>query len=80
MYAKKVFFANGIHHHYSMDKFVPEFSKEYFQGLLAGIGVPEIFRELEDIIFDPAFMAKRVVLDAGVDLVRASMPIIIIRE
>ena len=72
VYAKKVFFANGIHHHYSMDKFVPEFSKEYFQGLLAGIGVPEIFRELEDIIFDPAFMAKRVVLDAGVDLVKAS--------
>lgn len=72
VYAKKVFFANGIHHHYSMDKFVPEFSKEYFQGLLAGIGVPEIFSELEDVIFDPSFMAKRVVLDEGADLVKAS--------
>ena len=72
VYAKKVFFANGIHHHYSMDKFVPEFSKEYFQGLLAGIGVPEIFSELEDVIFDPLFMAKRVVLDEGADLVKAS--------
>lgn len=72
VYAKKVFFANGIHHHYSMDKFIPEFSKEYFQELLAGIGVPEIFRDLEDILFDPSFMAKRVVLDEGVDLVKAS--------
>lgn len=72
VYVKKVLFANGIHHHYSMDKFIPEFSKEYFQELLAGIGVPEIFRDLEDILFDPSFMAKRVVLDEGVDLVKAS--------
>lgn len=72
VYAKKVFFANGIHHHYSMDKFVPEFSKEYFQELLAGIGVPEVFGELEDVIFDPSFLGKRVVLDEGVDLVKAS--------
>ena len=72
VYAKKVFFANGIHHHYSMDKFVPEFSKEYFQELLASIGVPEVFGELEDVIFDPSFLGKRVVLDEGVDLVKAS--------
>src|SRR5690606_26044356 len=34
IYTKKVWFANGIHHHYSMDKFKPEFSKEYFTTLL----------------------------------------------
>lgn len=72
VYVKKVLFANGIHHHYSMDKFVPEFSKAYFQELLTAIGVPEIFGKLEDVIFDPSFMAKRVVLDEGVDLVKAS--------
>lgn len=33
IYTKKVFFANGIHHHYSMDKFIPGFSKTYFQEL-----------------------------------------------
>ena len=33
-YAKRVFFANGIHHHYSNDKFVPGFSKEYFDALV----------------------------------------------
>lgn len=72
VYAKKVFFANGIHHHYSMDKFVPEFSREYFQGLLSNIGVPGVFEELDDILFNPAYMAKRVVLDAGTDLLKAS--------
>lgn len=72
IYAKKVFFANGVHHHYSMDKFIPEFTKEYFQELLANIGVPEIFDELDDIVFNPSYMAKRVVLDKGKDLVKAS--------
>lgn len=72
VYAKKVFFANGIHHHYSMDKFVPEFSREYFQGLLSNIGVPEVLGELDDILFNPACMAKRVVLDEGTDLLKAS--------
>lgn len=72
VYAKKVFFANGIHHHYSMDKFVPEFSKSYFRELLLAIGMPEAFAELERVIFDPKYMAKRVVLDEGKDLIRAS--------
>lgn len=72
VYAKKVFFANGIHHHYSMDKFLPEFSREYFQGLLVEIGKPDVFDELDSVIFDPSCMAKRVVLDEGKDLVTAS--------
>ena len=72
VYAKKVFFANGIHHHYSMDKFKPEFSKEYFQHLLIAIGAPEVYATLERIIFDPQYMAKRVVLDEGKDLIEAS--------
>ena len=35
-YLKKVWFANGIHHHYSLDKFLPEFSESYFDELVAG--------------------------------------------
>lgn len=72
VYAKKVFFANGVHHHYSMDKFVPAFSKEYFQFLLVAVGAPELYVELERIVFDPSYMAKRVVLDAGKDVIAES--------
>lgn len=72
MYAKKVFFANGVHHHYSMDKFTPSFSRLYFQEVLTATGIPEFFAELEQIMFDPLYMAKRVVLDEGKDLICAS--------
>lgn len=72
VYAKKVFFANGIHHHYSMDKFIPGFSMIYFQEVLADVGIPEVYAALEKIIFDRSYMAKRVVLDEGKDLIRAS--------
>ncbi len=72
VYAKKVFFANGVHHHYSMDKFAPQFSAAYFRSLTEAVGQPEAFERLERIMFDPAFMAKRVVLDGDKDLVAAS--------
>lgn len=72
LYAKKVFFANGIHHHYSMDKFIPVFSKEYFRLLLAAVGREKEFEGLERILFDRDYMAKRVVLDGAKDLVKAS--------
>ncbi|MCB6971531.1 MULTISPECIES: dihydrofolate reductase [Butyricimonas] len=72
VYAKKVFFANGIHHHYSMEKFIPEFTPEYFKSLLLAVGEEEMYGELERVIFDPDYMAKRVVLDDGKDLVQAS--------
>lgn len=72
LYAKKVFFANGIHHHYSMDKFIPFFSKEYFRSLLAAVGREKEFEGLERILFDRDYMAKRVVLDGAKDLVKAS--------
>lgn len=71
-YAKKVFFANGIHHHYSTDKFIPLFSKAYFKSLLLNIGEGEAFTALERVMFDPDYMAKRVVLDGNKDLVCSS--------
>ena len=72
VYAKKVFFANGIHHHYSMEKFVPGFTSGYFKSLLREVGAEQMYAELERVIFDPEYMAKRVVLDEGKDLVEES--------
>lgn len=72
LYAKKVFFANGIHHHYSMDKFIPAFSEVYFCSLLRETGNEEDFEDLRKIIFDPAYMSKRVVSDGTQDIIKAS--------
>lgn len=72
VYAKKVFFANGVHHHYSMEKFVPLFSKEYFLVLAQDSGISSPREEVMRLIFDADYMAKRVVQDEGVDLVTAS--------
>ena len=63
VYAKKVFFANGVHHHYSMEKFTPSFTPEYFKSLLREVGAEQLYEEVERVIFDPEYMAKRVVLD-----------------
>ncbi|MBX2929743.1 MAG: dihydrofolate reductase [Saprospiraceae bacterium] len=70
-YAKNVFFSNGIHHHYSNDKFIPGFSREYFDGLLkaAGHSLPE---EVLAVIFDPAIDAKKINQDPNVDVIAAS--------
>jgi len=70
-YAKRVFFANGIHHHYSMSKFKPEFSQEYFQTLLDGSGAT-LSEEAMKAIFDPAFDAKKVNLNPELGLVKGS--------
>ena len=72
VYAKKVFFANGVHHHYSMEKFTPSFTPEYFKSLLREVGAEQLYEEVERVIFDPKYMAKRVVLDEGKDLGQAS--------
>ncbi len=68
-YLKKVWFANGIHHHYSLDKFTPEFSREYFATLL---GDKPVDPQLIEVIFDPTLYAKRVDQSAGGDLVLRS--------
>lgn len=70
-YAKEIFFANGIHHHYSMDKFMPEFPRPYMDSLLASSGAT-LPTEVVDILFDPAVDAKKVSLDKDKDQVLAS--------
>jgi dipeptidyl-peptidase-3 len=71
VYTKRVWFANGIHHHYSMNKFEPAFSKDYFSSLL-NITKTELTEELVEIIFNPEIDNKKVSLDASKDLLLAS--------
>ena len=72
-YLKQVEFANGIHHHYSMDKFQPSFSREWFAQQVEQAGVkPENFDELAEVMFNPEIMAKRVNQADGVDLIATS--------
>ena len=75
-YLKQVWFGNGIHHHYSMDKFTPEFSKDFFDKQFAALpGAKKRVDEkkvLDRILFDPSFMAKRVNQADGEDLILTS--------
>ena len=73
-YLKKVWFANGIHHHYSNDKFRVEFSKEWFVEQLGKYGVesPVEHEELADIICNPLRYTSRLNQSAGVDMIVAS--------
>lgn len=82
-YLKQVWFANGIHHHYSTDKFVPKFSQDFFKAEVAklspeslplaeGQTVDAFVAELVPVIFDPTVMAKRVNQTDGQDLIQTS--------
>ena len=72
-YLKKVWFANGIHHHYSNDKFAPEFSREWFVEQLKGVDTGVVsHEELAEVIFNPALYASRLNQTAGVDMIAAS--------
>ena len=75
-YLKKVWFANGIHHHYSNDKFKPEFSEAWFREQLAAY-INDENRQVEDdllckIIFDETLYASRLNQTAGVDVIESS--------
>ena len=75
-YLKKMWFANGIHHHYSNDKFVPEFSEAWFRQQLA-LYINDTNRQMDDellcrIIFDAELYASRLNQKAGVDVITAS--------
>ena len=70
IYLKRIWFSNGIHHHYSNDKFKPEFSKEYFDGLLLATNT-ELTGEAYEVIFNDAD-AKKVNLDESKGLLEGS--------
>ena len=70
-YLKRVWFSNGIHHHYSEDKFLPEFSQEWFMTACEAAGV--LYESaILPVMFDPAVMPKRMTAQDGVDLVACS--------
>lgn len=82
-YLKRVWFSNGIHHHYSTKKFLPEFDADYFDHLVthsnssafplsAGETVSQLVNRLRPLIFDPDVDSKRVNKDAGADLIADS--------
>jgi len=74
VYTKRVWFSNGIHHHYSTDKFIPEFTADYFTSLVKeSEGVDDdMIAFLQPIIFDPTVDAKKVSQDSTKDLVTHS--------
>lgn len=82
-YLKRVWFSNGIHHHYSNQKFEPEFSREYFENsvneisddvlpLKEGQTKEDLIALLGEVIFNPEVAPKKVNLDSSVDLVKES--------
>lgn len=83
VYLKRVWFSNGIHHHYGSEKFIPGFAPEFFRQairsvdaatlpLAEGQSVEQLCEEVFPVIFDPEVMPKRVNQAAGEDLVLTS--------
>jgi dipeptidyl-peptidase-3 len=83
IYLKRVWFSNGIHHHYGCEKFVPDFSETFFREALKQVDpkklplqkkqtVDELCDEIFPVIFNPAIMPMRVNQTDGVDAVLAS--------
>ncbi|WP_416349515.1 dipeptidyl-peptidase 3 family protein [Proteiniphilum sp.] len=82
-YLKRIWMANGIHHHYSEDKIIPEFPQEYFVSIVKGVdpgrmpfrdgmAADETLNEILPVMFDPNVMPKRMNQSAGVDIVATS--------
>ena len=83
IYLKRVWFCNGIHHHYSTDKIFPDFSQDYFSILVNntpqeslpianGQDKAQFLKEMNPLLFNSAIAPKRVSLDPKSDLVLSS--------
>lgn len=83
VYLKRVWFSNGIHHHYGCEKFLPGFTPEFFKQAVSSVEVStlplepgqtvgQLCDEIFPVIFDPNVMPKRVNQNAGEDLVMTS--------
>lgn len=82
VYLKRVWVSNGIHHHYGNDKFIPNFSSDFFENEVKhlpsaslekiGMSSQEILDYLIPVIFNPEIASRRIVQDSGVDLLQAS--------
>lgn len=83
VYLKRVWFANGIHHHYGEDKFIPGFSEAFFDAAVRSVDVSllplkadetvdALLACLKPVIFDPSVMPKRTVQSGDTDWIQAS--------
>ena len=83
VYLKRVWFSNGIHHHYAEDKFIPTFTPEFFKSCLQqvdasslplreGQTLEQFISEISPVMFDPAVLSKRTVQSGDKDLIEAS--------
>ena len=83
VYLKRVWFSNGIHHHYGADKFIAGFTPDFFRKalksvdpkklpLVKGQTVDQLCKAIFPVIFDPSVTPKRVNQAAGVDLIKTS--------
>ncbi len=83
IYLKRIWFSNGIHHHYSYDKFNPGFSADYLRSLITmvepkklplqiGQSVDDFCEEIFPVIFDPTIDAKKLNQSEGEDLLLTS--------
>jgi dipeptidyl-peptidase III len=79
VYVKRVWFSNGIYHHYANDKFVPNFSESYFRNLVrqsdpsllplqTGQSVDDLLKIICSVMFNPDFLPKKVSQEPGKDL------------
>ena len=69
-YAKRLFFSNGIHHHYAEDKFYPECGREYFASLMASVGKED--ERLLDVIYNPSIFPQPRSTETSGDIVKLS--------
>ena len=70
VYAKRLFFSNGIHHHYAEDKFFPACPQDYFAGLLEAVGIKD--DDLLDVIYNPERYPQRRSTETSGDIVKLS--------
>lgn len=82
-YLKRVWFSNGIHHHYAEDKFLPEFSTDFFEKCVkelpvekvpvrSGQSVDQFIAEIGEVMFSAEYLAKRTVQSGDADIIKAS--------
>jgi dipeptidyl-peptidase-3 len=83
IYLKRVWFSNGIHHHYGQEKFLPAFSKEFFVDAVRSLNIKQVpvrenqsvddfLAEIIPVIFDPQVYTKKVEQGSGVDVISSS--------
>ncbi len=71
-YLKRIWFSNGIYHHYGCEKFAPGFTEDYLRKILHDINYTANVEDLMPVIFNPSYLSKRVNKTDGEDLILTS--------